>query len=188
MKSLANIGQQPVGEPLIADDILELHAARLVLLIAICGVKKKETGLARLDGLTKLAKLDFLTRYPDFYEKLAKHFGVESRTSLRHVESSMIRFHYGPWDDRYYHILGYLESRGLIVVDKERSTFRFGLTSAGTEIALRLSTEKSFGELAMHIKRVKSLVGKFTGSKLKDTIYEVFGEEVVERRIGESIS
>ncbi len=187
MKSVANLGHQPAGEPLLADDILELHAARIVLLISICGVKKRDTGLARLDGLTKLAKLDFLTRYPGFYEKLAEHLGVQSKASLRYVESSMVRFHYGPWDNRYYHILGYLESRGLLTVDKVGATFRFGLSSAGTEIAIRLSQEEAFGDLTTHIKQVKGLVGKFTGSKLKETIYEVFGEEVVERKLGESI-
>jgi hypothetical protein len=188
MKSVANLGNQPAGEPLLADEILELHAARLVLLIAICGVKKRETGLTRLDGLTKLAKLDFLTRYPEFYEKLARHLGVQSKASLHDIESSMVRFHYGPWDDRYYHILGYLESRGLLIVDKDGATFRFGLTSSGSEIANRLSQEEAFADLTTHIKQVKALVGKFTGTKLKETIYDVFGAEVVDRKLGESIS
>jgi hypothetical protein len=188
MKSLANLGNQPAGELLLADDILELHAARLLLLVSICGTKKKATGFMRLDGLTKLAKLDFLTRYPEFYEKLAEHLGVQAKARLQDVESCMVRFHYGPWDDRYYHILGYLESRGLLVVDKNGATFRFGLTSVGTEIANQLSQEEAFVDLTAHIRQVKDLVGRLTGTRLKDLIYEVFGEEVVERKLGESIS
>jgi len=188
MKSLANLGNQPAGEPLLADDILELHAARLMLLISICGTKKQAIGTIRLDGLTKLAKLDFLTRYPDFYEKLAKHMGVETQVTLTDVESSMVRFHYGPWDDRYYHILGYLESRCLLVVDKDGLTFRFSLTAQGIEVANSLAKTDAFNDVTAHIKQVKSLVGKYTGSRLKETIYEVFGEEVVERKLGESIS
>ncbi len=187
MKSLANLAQQPAGEPLLADEILELHAARLVLLISICGVKKKNTGIIRLDGLTKLAKLDFLTRYPNFYEKLAKHLGKAKKASIRDIESSMVRFHYGPWDDRYYHILSYLEARGLIVVDKDANTFRFGLTESGSTIASQLAQEEAFGDLTAHIKQVKMLVGRFSGTKLKEKIYEVFGQEVVERKLGESI-
>jgi hypothetical protein len=188
MKSLANLGNQPAGVPLLADDILELHAARLLLLVSICGTKKKATGLMRLDGLTKLAKLDFLTRYPEFYEQLAEHLGVQAKAPLQAVESSMVRFHYGPWDERYYHVLGFLESRGLLVVDKDGATFRFGLTSGGTEVANQLSKEDVFGDMTAHIRQVKDLAGKFTGSRLKDLIYEVFGEEVVERKLGESIS
>lgn len=187
MRSLANLGNRPAGDPLLADDILELHAARLILLIAICGTRKKGTGTVRLDGLTKLAKLDFLTRYPDFYDKLADYMGVDSKAPLRGVESSMVRFHYGPWDDRYYHILGYLEARRLLIVDKDGLTFRFGLTSNGVQIASQISNNDAFSDLTAHIKQVRALVGKFTGTKLKETIYEVFGKEVADRKLGESI-
>ena len=62
MRSLSRVGLQPVSLPLAADDIVEFHAARLLLLMEICGVK------GRIDGLTKMAKLDFFSRYPDFFE------------------------------------------------------------------------------------------------------------------------
>ncbi len=187
MKSLANLMSLPAGEPLLADDILELHAARLLLLVSICGTKTKSTGLSRIDGLTKLAKLDFLVRYPEFYEKLAKHLGKDSSTPLRTVESSMIRFRYGPWDDRYYHILAYLESRRLLSVTKDGSTFQFTLTDSGKGIATTFSESASFADIAEHITRVKGLVGKIAGTKLKDLIYDVFGTEVVNRKLGERI-
>ena len=124
MKSLANLLTQPAGQPIVADDVLELHAARLLLLIQNCGTKTRATGLHRVDGLTKLAKLDFLVRYPEFFEKLSKHLGQPATAPSHDVESSMVRFHYGPWDERYYHILGFLESRNLLTVEKDGSTFR----------------------------------------------------------------
>jgi hypothetical protein len=61
MKSLRNQSTQPASVPLIADDILEFHAARVLLLIAICGTNDA------ISSLTKLAKLDFFVRYPDFF-------------------------------------------------------------------------------------------------------------------------
>jgi hypothetical protein len=39
MRSLNRVGTQPVSLPLSADDIVEFHAARLMLLMHICGVK-----------------------------------------------------------------------------------------------------------------------------------------------------
>lgn len=188
MKSLTNLLSQPVGRPIIADDVLELHAARLLLLILNCGTKTKATGLCRIDGLTKLAKLDFLVRYPEFFEKLSTHLGRPSVAPTHDVESSMVRFHYGPWDDRYYHILGYLESRNLLAVEKDGSTFRFSLTPDGTTVANDLAKLNSFSTITEHMKSVKKLVGQMGGTKLKDTIYDVFGEEVVDRKMGESIS
>ncbi|MEK6260984.1 MAG: hypothetical protein AABP62_20480 [Planctomycetota bacterium] len=188
MKSFVNLLTQPAGQPLLADDVLELHAARLLLLVSICGTKTRSTGLLRLDGLTKLAKLDFLVRYPDFFKKLADHLKQDTSTPLKAIESSMVRFHYGPWDDRYYHILAYLESRGLLEVRKDSSMFSFALTPLGADIANNFADSKEFAELKDHMQRVRDLVGKMGGTKLKDLIYEVFGEEVVDRKLGESIS
>jgi hypothetical protein len=53
MKSLNRIGVFPASAPLAADDIVEFHAARLLLLLSLCGTA------GHIDGLTKLAKLDF---------------------------------------------------------------------------------------------------------------------------------
>ncbi len=188
MKSLANLQDKPAGEPLLADEVLELHAARLLLLVSICGTKVRKTGDMRLDGLTKMAKLDFLVRYPEFFEKLARHLGESVSANMRDVESSMVRFHYGPWDDRYYHILAYVESRGLLNICKVGSTFQFALTSLGSQIAEQLGEATAFADLKTHIMQVNSLVGKMPGTKLKVLIYEVFGKEVAERKLGESIS
>ena len=61
MKSINHIGFAPVSLPLSADNIVEFHAARILLLISVCGTGN------RIDGLTKMAKLDFFVRYPDFF-------------------------------------------------------------------------------------------------------------------------
>ena len=188
MKSLANLSHQPAGRPLLADDVLELHAARLLLLILLCGTKLKGTQRARIEGLTKMAKLDFLVRYPEFFGRLASYLDKDVRSSLQTVESSMVRFHYGPWDERYYHILGYLESRELVKVKKEKATFKFELTETGADLARILAEKESFLQLSEHMRQVKKLVGDMGGTKLKDLIYTVFGKEVVDRKMGESIS
>jgi hypothetical protein len=172
---------------LVTHNILELHAARLLLLIAICGKKKKATGLKRLDGLTKLAKLDFLIRYPEFFRKLAKHLGHLALTPVRTIESSMVRYHYGPWDDRYYHILSYLEGKGLLKVTKSRSTYEFGLSELGMIAAARLAESEEFRDLVQHMETVQALVGRMAGNALKELIYEVFGREVVDLKLGEPI-
>lgn len=188
MKSLANMRNHPAGRPLLADDILELHAARLLLLVLLCGTKVQGTKRARIDGLTKMAKLDFLVRYPDFFKKLAKHLGQHAAPTLRSVESGMVRYRYGPWDERYYHVLAYLESRELLKVIKDKATFKFELTDKGAEIARNLERKDSFASVSEHMRQVKRLVGGMGGTKLKDLIYAVFGKEIADRKIGEAIS
>jgi hypothetical protein len=184
MKSLRNVGDQPAGTPLLADDVLEFHAARLLLLFKVCGTA------GRIDGLTKMAKLDFFVRYPRFFEEVRHWCGPDitaSRAAPRGVESSMVRFHYGPWDHRYYHILGYLESKGLLTVDREGKMYRLVLTDLGKDIATQAESNSTFAGLVSHMKQVKSLLGGKAGSTLKKMIYEIFGQEVADRPLGETI-
>ena len=94
MRSIANLGTSPAALPIIAEDLVEFHAARLLLLFNICGINNQ------IDGLTKMAKLDFFVRYPEFFEEVTAHLGLKSPTTMSTRESGMVRFHYGPWDKR----------------------------------------------------------------------------------------
>src|SRR5438093_1169918 len=118
MKSLTDIYRYPAGFPLVADDVVEFHAGRLLLLLLKCGVKGK------ISGLTKLAKLDFFARYPNMFSTASRAIGKDPSTVAMGTESTMLRHHYGPWDPRYYHVLSYLESRDLIAISPQgRASF-----------------------------------------------------------------
>ena len=182
MRSLRNMAGQPLSVPLAADDITELHAVRLVLLLRKCGTRN------RVDGLTKLAKLDFLVRYPAFYSRLAAHLQKQVvASSTASVESTMIRHHYGPWDKRYYKVLPFLESRKLLSIYKRGATYVFELTEDGKKVADAVAKRREFAEQTEQMKRVKELVGKKTGTFLKKLFYEVFDAEIAQKRLGEII-
>lgn len=184
MKSLKNLGDQLASETLLADDVLEFHAIRLLLLMKVCGTA------GRIDGLTKMAKLDFFVRYPEFFTKVAAHLrGAKPTvpTEPKQVESSMVRFHYGPWDQRYYHILSNLEAKNLITVSRDSSTFLLQLTPLGNSVAGQAEKREPFKPIVEHMRQVKKLLGKKAGSTLKDLVYEVFEQEVGERSLGEVI-
>ena len=127
MKSLSRLGTRPASLPLAAAAVLEFHAARLLPLLHICGTA------GRIDGLTKMAKLDFFVRYPDFFE--AARAVVEPApqstpvNSAEAVESSMVRHHYGPWDKRYDQVLAHLEGRRLITVSKLKNSYQIALSA-----------------------------------------------------------
>lgn len=183
MKSLQNLGDLPAGLPLLADDVLEFHAARLLLLFKVCGVG------GRIDGLTKMAKLDFFVRYPQFFDEICQYLGKAAGASSvpRSVESSMVRFHYGPWDKRYYHVLAYLEAKGLITVAREGSMYSMKLTGTGKGVAGKAEKSPAYTQLVAHMAKVKKALGSKAGSTLKDLVYQVFGQEVAERPLGEVI-
>ncbi len=181
MKSMQELSKVPAGMPLLADDIVEFHAARLLLLLGICGVSN------RIKGLTKLAKLDFFVRYPEFFDKAAAATNESIRSASKIVESSMVRYHYGPWDKRYYEILAYLRSRGLIQITQEKNTYVFELTSLGKAKVNLLKKQLAYNTLCEQMKRVKEAFGGKAGSTLKNMIYKIFQEEVTNRTLDEVI-
>lgn len=181
MKSVRALGRSPRSLPLSADDITELHAARLLLLFHHCGSGE------RIEGLTKLAKLDFFVRYPSFFERAARYLGKDFTASIDQNESAMVRHHYGPWDKRYYQVLAFLEARGLITVQRAGSTYVFNLTDLGQEKSTALSKSKPFLSLIEQMKSVKKLLGRKNGTQLKNIVYEIFDEEVKQRKLGELI-
>ena len=181
MKSLKNLSNVPAGLPLLADDLLEFHAARLLLLFKVCGTS------GRIDGLTKMAKLDFFVRYPQFFCEACESLGLETEATESKVESSMIRFHYGPWDDRYYHVLSFLEATDLLEVSKVKNAFILKLTTKGEESAKKLMKEQSYVSIIDHMKKVKKSLGSKAGTSLKKLIYTVFEKEVGQRTLGETI-
>jgi hypothetical protein len=180
MKSIRNLGNQPASVPVVADEVLEFHAARLLLLLKLCGVA------GRIEGLTKLAKLDFFVRYPQFFEAVARRLGKEAEPKTSTVESSMIRHHYGPWDKRYYHLLAYLKAKGLITVSREKA-YQFKLTDLGKSIANTLAKQPTFAQLAAQMSQVKAVLGNKAGSTLKNLVYETFDQEIAQRSLGEVI-
>jgi len=181
MKSIKTLAEQPASIPVVADDVLEFHAARLLMLFRICG-----TG-GRIDGLTKMAKLDFFVRYPQFFDELCKSLGEAVESHVSSVESSMVRFHYGPWDKRYYQVLGYLKSKRLITIGKTGNSYQFSLTDSGKGIAKKLESDPAFAGLSEQMKRVKRVLGGKAGSSIKTMIYRIFDEEIAKRSLGEVI-
>lgn len=148
------------------------HEARVLLLIDRFTTPK--TGLS---GLTKLAKLDFLLRYPAMLERLLPaerdswpQAAAPTPSERLAVESRMTRYKYGPWDHRYYSILGSLAARGLIVYgDSARAEFR--VTPAGAAAAASLAATSQWAVVAERIGLLKKHFNK-SGSALKNLIYD----------------
>jgi hypothetical protein len=182
VRSLRNLGSAPAALPILADDVLEFHAARLLLLFKLCGTA------GRIDGLTKMAKLDFFARYPQFYRVVSNQQDSDPDAKAQSaVESGMIRYRYGPWDLRYYHVLSYLEAKGLLRVTRTATSYVLSLTETGSKAAKQLAEDKSYVRIVEHMKSVKKVLGSKSGSKLKKMIYDTFSEEVATRAIGERI-
>lgn len=169
------------GEP-------DLHAARLLVLIsAFVG---PEDG-AVVEGLTKLAKLDFLLRYPVMLERALAAKGRSTRDVQLHdherlsVESEMVRYRFGPWDHRYREFLNILAGKNLVTVSVEGRKVVVGLTDRGRAMAAALNTSPEFEDYARRSSLLKRHFD-VQATTLMNFIYETF-PEVVSLRSNERI-
>lgn len=149
--------------------------ARLLLLISAFSV---ENGL--LEGRTKLAKLDFLLRYPRFLQKALEIRGGAKRAASQisapdTIEARMVKYRYGPWDPAYYALLGRLVGKRLIVgVPLARGT-GYRVTEAGGKAASKLDEAAEWQELAERARLLKSRFD-IQGSALTRFLYDHFPE------------
>ncbi|WP_371799150.1 hypothetical protein OG963_15270 [Streptomyces sp. NBC_01707] len=150
------------------------------VLLLIDGFSHKPRGIGRcLEGRVKLAKLDFLLRYPKHLSRVLEKLGVEiQRPELLDtdapLDSRMMRYKYGPWDPSYYAVLGSLIGRGLVRVEPLESANGLGYstTAIGADLSESLRDDESFYVIDSRIKLLRRHLDK-SGSTLKKYLYEL---------------
>lgn len=166
----------------------DFHIARLILLL---NAASKQTDKP-MKGIMKLAKMDFLLRYPNCLCRALKAAGREAaahkipQDELNTIEARMIRFRYGPWDRRYRRWLGLLVSKGLAYTYLEGRTVNVKLTPKGKNVAAQLSALEEFRSIADRSKIVVTVFDIYSATRLKDFIYEVF-PEIIDMQWGRCI-
>lgn len=166
---------------------LDVHIARLLLLVDSFS---QRSGM--LDGLTKIAKLDFLLRYPVFLERLNERRGITDLTwppvraaERISVDGPMIRYKYGPWDRRYYALVGGLVGRGLTEYVPGQGSVALRPTDLGREVSSDLRQQEQWTEIRGRLDFLSHHYD-MPGSMLKDLIYETF-PSILDQTIGSPI-
>lgn len=154
------------------------HVARLMLILRHLA----EKGDGTVAGITKLAKLDFLCRYPQYFQRFSDR--VRSRPEVVElrpyenltVENRMIRFRYGPWDPRYRRWISLLVSRGLAHAYTKGRTVHVGLTPGGVAVSEALASWDEFRDLDIRAEQLSRIAASKSGTQIKDIIYEIVPE------------
>ena len=166
-----------------------LHIARLLLLMTAHAGNRTRP----VEGLTKLAKLDFLLRYPNSLERALKAAGKKPEKAAvveferTTIESKMVRFRYGPWDHRYRRWVALMVSRGLVTVNLRGKTVQLWLTEEGHHVAASLADQAPLESLAKRAKLVTQSFGSRNGTNLKNFVYDTF-PELTNMKWGEEIA
>lgn len=170
------------------DNQPDLHTARILILLSAFSENEQS---ASVEGLTKLAKLDFLLRYPVMLERAltarrhsTRDLHIEDHERLS-VESQMVRYRFGPWDHRYREFLNILIGKNLITVSIEGRTVVISLTESGRTLASELKLNTNFQDYARRAVLLKRHFD-LQATALMKFIYETF-PEVVSLRPNERI-
>lgn len=182
---------QAVAETENLDDF---HLGRLLVLLASADARKltPATKAKAVEGITKLAKLDFFLRYPTALERALVELGrnpVDAEVQPRErssIEAKMVRFRYGPWDARYRRWLGLLVARGLVVLGLKGNTVEIGLSDAGRVLANEFRSDPLYADLARRADVVLKAVGPMSATRLKDFVYDAI-PEIVDMKWGKEI-
>jgi len=156
----------------------EAEGRVLLLINAFSGTPSRPR---ELEGRVKLAKIDFLIRYPTYLVRVLRLRGVPE-TTLATVETDrdpledrMIRYRYGPWDPAYYAVLGSLIGRGLVEALPVPRGIGYRATLTGRALAHELRLDESWADVDVRARLAKRHLDK-AGSTLKALLYEAIPE------------
>ncbi|MBB6558774.1 hypothetical protein HNP48_001438 [Acidovorax soli] len=155
-----------------------LHMARLLLLLTAVGGKNAKP----VDGITKLAKLDFLLRYPTCLERALEAVGINSDTAIVQsferttIEAKMVRFRYGPWDPLYRRWLALLVAKRLVHMSAHGRTVILHTTDLGRVAAVALAQDVALGDLAQRARLISGAFGSHSGKALSLFFQQTFPE------------
>jgi len=173
----------------------EFNEARLLLLLEAAS-RKGETPKP-FDGIMKLAKMDFLLRYPNMLVRALNEIGEPKKSALTAaaaipeedkdtIEARMIRFRFGPWDPRYRRWLSILVAKQLVSVYREGRTVKILLSQKGREVAHHLASDEPFKPLSERAQIVNSAVGNMSSTKITAFVYKI-APEIINMKWGHAI-
>ena len=157
----------------------QIHLGRMILLLA--AFDRGELEQPAIQGITKLAKLDFLLRYPTYFQKAMRARKVSERKIViepyerKTVEAEMVRYRYGPWDHRYRRFLNVLAAKGLVSIQTTGRTINLALTDRGRKQSELIVGDESFAQLAERAKVLRESID-ISASDIMKFIYNTFPE------------
>ncbi|MYR34687.1 hypothetical protein GTW20_21150 [Nocardiopsis alba] len=151
------------------------HEVRVLLLIR--SVAEVCDGVGHVDGLGQLAKLDFLVRYPRFASRVLDGLDPDDPrlhvevSDARSVETPMRRHRYGPWDERYYTVVGALLGRGLLLRGTDgRARVTLKPSARGTEVARDAADTYAWAAVSDRCRAVAEAAGGLSGNRIAGLI------------------
>jgi len=148
----------------IVEGDLNTQLARLMILIYhLCGVKNNK----KIDGVNKLAKLDFLLKSPTYLKKGLGKLNTKTTVKISSaenwsIENKMNLYTYVPWDENYRKFLNVIISRGLVSISFEKDDYFIQITTKGIQLTEELNGNRHFKEFVNRSKVISTHFGSYS--------------------------
>ncbi|MEG4202832.1 hypothetical protein QUA20_02725 [Microcoleus sp. Pol7_A1] len=125
----------------------ELHLGRILILLKTFAGQKQNIAI---DGLDKLAELDFFLRYPVYLERALPARGTSSNKAdikdyeRQSIEANTAYYSYKPWSVEYRRFISLLVAKDLVSLEFEKNIIKVTLSRKGIEVANSLSKKESY--------------------------------------------
>lgn len=160
------------------DNDVNSKLSRLLILIyeLVSGDNDK-----KIEGISKLAKLDFLLASPSLLKRIIKKPGAIKKITIPDyeidsIENSLNFYRYNPWDENYRRLLNILIAKNLVSIKIENKSYYILITPRGTEIVNDLYKDKSFEEFKIRAKLLRTYLGNYSDSYLRMYFQKEFPE------------
>lgn len=154
-----------------------LSGCRYLVLICEAGETTNEShGVRVIRGTMKLAKLDFLLRYPEY---LTSAVGIISPSQVKYWRDNptepMAKYLMGPFEKEMYDVFGILDSRGLTTTRGHLAERSFYITEQGRQFVQQALYKDERYEAYREVAEVVGrFFGRMTGPELKSFLYKHF--------------
>lgn len=160
-----------IEQVIILDERDDLHLIRILILIyTLIGKKSEKTTIE----LTKLAKLDFLLRYPSALETTLNNLNKKKDISIteaekNNIETNILSFRFSPWSSDFRRLMVLLNAKILIRWERRERYLDIHQTPEGLLLYQEILEYDEFKSMIQQSKAIKTNVSTLSMIKL-DTL------------------
>ncbi|WP_412270843.1 hypothetical protein [Dysgonomonas mossii] len=132
---------------------------------------------AKIKGVNKIAKLDFLLKYPTYLNEILSASNTNVRVLIESFENNSIEtlmssYLYTPWDMKYRKFFNLLIAKDLISVGFENDDYFIQITSKGIILVQELYKNELFIEFQKRASVIRTHFGNYTDNYLSKILYD----------------
>ncbi|MDQ0090114.1 putative type IV restriction endonuclease [Paenibacillus anaericanus] len=167
-----------IEQVIILDERDELHIIRiLVLIYTLIGAKKDKVTIE----LTKLAKMDFLLRYPSALDSALLNLYKQKDVSIteaekNNIETNILSFRFSPWSSDFRRLMVLLNAKSLIKWEQRGKYLDIYHTPKGIELFKEVLKFKEFESMIKQSQAIKTNISNLSGLKLDSLLSKVLTE------------